>query len=221
MEDLLHKEWRNILENFITKQTWKKLKSFVEQEYESKTIYPKKSDIFNALNQMVFDDISVIIIGQDPYHGPGEAHGLSFSVPEEIKLPPSLRNIYKEIESDTGIKKDFTNGNLNHWVNQGVLLLNSVLTVRESNADSHKNKGWEMFTNEIIQKISDNKEHCVFLLWGKKAQKKGQHIDRTKHLVLESPHPSPFSAYRGFFGNKHFSKTNQYLKQHHKPEISW
>lgn len=221
METYIPKSWQKILLPYLISKRWKNLKEYIEKEFQKKTIYPVIRDIFKALNIISFDRISVVIIGQDPYHGPGQAHGLSFSVPDGIPLPPSLKNIYKEIESDTGNKKDFTNGNLTSWADQGVLLLNSVLTVEENNPGSHANIGWEEFTDHVIKKISSEKENVVFLLWGNYAKKKGSMIDRSKHLVLESSHPSPLGAYRGFIGCKHFSKTNKYLKENNKREIHW
>ena len=213
--------WKKVLQEYFETDAWKKLTDFVRKEYQTKTIYPHPKNIFNAFNSTPFDKVSVVIIGQDPYHNPGQAHGLCFSVQDGITPPPSLKNIYKEIYDDTGIHKDFSSGNLSSWAQQGVLLLNSVLSVEKNKPTSHAGKGWEEFTDFVIQKISDEKDHCIFLLWGNYAQQKGSIIDRSKHLVLESAHPSPFSAHRGFFGNKHFSQTNAYLKKHGKKEIQW
>ena len=177
--------------------------------------------IFNAFNATDFDQVKVVIIGQDPYHGPHQAHGLSFSVQKGIKPPPSLLNIYKEIESDLGIKMPRKNGDLTHWANQGVLLLNASLTVRADQPNSHAGIGWQTFTDSVIQELNDRKEHLVFMLWGNFAKEKGARIDEKKHLVLRSVHPSPFAADKGFFGSKHFSKTNQYLIQHGIEPIDW
>jgi uracil-DNA glycosylase len=187
----------------------------------TKTIYPEQKDIFNAFNATSFGKTNVVIIGQDPYHNPDQAHGLCFSVPDNITPPPSLKNIYKEILFDCGIEKDVTNGDLTNWAEQGVLLLNSVLTVEKNIPGSHAKKGWEEFTSEVIKKISEGRNHVVFFLWGNYAKQKGAAIDRSRHLVLESPHPSPFSAYTGFFGSRHFSQTNDYLKRHGKTSIQW
>lgn len=193
----------------------------VRTAYVGKTpIYPSQKNIFNAFTLCPFDSVKVVILGQDPYHGTGQAHGLSFSVPEGVTIPPSLQNIYKEIKDDVGVDIS-TSGNLERWAQQGVLLLNATLTVAAGTAGSHQGIGWEQFTDAVIQKISDEKEHVVFLLWGKYAQSKEKRIDTTKHLVLKAPHPSPLSAYSGFFGCKHFSKTNAYLKLHKKAEIVW
>lgn len=217
----ISKSWNQVLAQFFETQTWKKLSRFVEKEYQSKIIYPKKECIFNALKMTPFHQVKVVILGQDPYHQEHQAHGLAFSVPTEISVPPSLKNIYKEIESDLGITKDFSNGNLKSWTDQGVLLLNSVLTVEKDKPGSHANMGWEEFTDYIIQKISDKQDNIVFLLWGNYAKKKGSIIDRSKHLVLESSHPSPLGAYRGFIGCRHFSQTNSYLRKYNKEEIKW
>lgn len=197
------------------------LKSFLKNEKErGKIIYPKGDDIFNALNTTPFNKVRVVILGQDPYHGEGQAHGLSFSVPDGIKPPPSLMNIYKEIASEfeTTILKS---GNLTHWAKQGVLLLNATLTVEHSLAGSHQNKGWEEFTDAVIRAINDHHTHIVFMLWGSYAQKKGAIIDRHKHLVLKAPHPSPLSAHRGFLGCGHFKTANAYLEKNNREPISW
>jgi len=221
MQVKIEPSWRKVLEPYFKTEEWKKLADFVRQEYLTQTVYPHPKNVFNAFNSTPFDKVKVVIIGQDPYHNPGQAHGLCFSVPEGVNPPPSLQNIYKELESDLGIKKDFNKGNLENWTKQGVFLMNAVLTVRKNQAGSHANKGWEKFTDEVIKQLSDKKEHLVFLLWGNYAKQKGTVIDRTKHLVLESTHPSPFSARYGFLGCKHFSKTNEYLKQHGLKEIKW
>lgn len=193
----------------------------MKDEYNKNTVYPNPKDIFRSFDMCPFDDVKVVIIGQDPYHGPKQANGLCFAVHTDITVPPSLKNIFKEIESDLGIITDKTNGDLTRWAKQGVLLLNATLTVRASSPGSHQDKGWEIFTDAVIKKLSDEKEKLVFILWGNYAKKKGVVIDRDKHLVLESQHPSPFSAYNGFFGCKHFSKTNQYLKENGFGEIDW
>ncbi|MGC1243802.1 MAG: uracil-DNA glycosylase [Chryseosolibacter sp.] len=212
--------WKEMLSPEFDKAYFQELISFVRDEYKSQTIYPKGSDIFKAFDRCDFSNVKVVIIGQDPYHGPGQANGLCFSVTEGIRIPPSLNNIFKEIHNDLG-KPVPRSGDLERWACQGVLLLNATLTVRASTPGSHQHKGWESFTDAVIKKISDEKEGVVFLLWGAYAQKKGEIIDRNKHLVLMSAHPSPFSADRGFFGCKHFSKANAYLKSKGKEEIDW
>ncbi len=217
----IEKSWENQLKHYFKTEEWKNLASFIKNEYKTKTIYPKPGDIFNSFNSTPFEKVKVIILGQDPYHGPKQAHGLSFSVPDKTTIPPSLKNIYKEIQNDLGINKDLDNGNLESLAKQGVLLLNSVLTVEKGKPGSHAKIGWEEFTDYVIKKLSEEKTHCVFILWGNYAKQKGKNIKKEKHLILESTHPSPFSAYNGFFGNKHFSKTNEYLKKHGKKEIHW
>lgn len=212
--------WKQRLCHEFEKGYFLKLTDFVREEYKNHTIYPPGREIFRAFDCCDFDNVKVVIIGQDPYHGPGQANGLCFSVRDGIKMPPSLVNIFKEIQQDLG--KPFpSNGDLERWARQGVLLLNATLTVRASSAGSHQNKGWEEFTDSVIKTISDEKEHVVFLLWGAYAQKKGEIIDRKKHYVLMSAHPSPFSADRGFFGCRHFSKANEYLKSKGLEEIDW
>lgn len=198
----------------------KELQEFVDSEYATQTVYPDKADMFRAFDLCPFDQVKVVIIGQDPYHGPKQANGLCFAVSEGVKLPPSLQNIFKEIESDLEIipKAD---GDLSRWAKQGVLLLNATLTVRANTPGSHQKKGWEEFTDAVIQKLSTERENLVFILWGNYAKQKGAVIDRSKHLVLESAHPSPFSAYNGFFGSKPFSQTNKYLKEKGLGEIDW
>ncbi len=191
----------------------------MKKEYLSATVYPPPKFVFHAFELCPFEKVEVVILGQDPYHGPGQAHGLSFSVPEKVRIPPSLQNIYKEIMSDVGGTIPIS-GNLEHWARQGVLLLNATLTVRAHQAGSHQHKGWEEFTDAVIRTISEKKEHVVFILWGRYAREKKRLIDSSKHLILESAHPSPFSA-TAFFGNKHFSKTNEYLKKWGKKEIGW
>jgi uracil-DNA glycosylase len=212
--------WKKYLSNEFNADYFRQLIDFVRAEYQTQTVYPPGREIFRAFDCADFDDVRVVIIGQDPYHGPGQANGLCFSVRDGVTFPPSLRNIFKEIQKDLD-KPIPKSGDLERWAQQGVLLLNATLTVRASAAGSHQNKGWEQFTDAVIKAISDSKTNVVFLLWGAYAQKKGEIIDRNKHLVLMSAHPSPFSADRGFFGNKHFSKTNEYLKSKGLKEIDW
>jgi uracil-DNA glycosylase len=212
--------WKDRLAGEFTKSYFTNLIDFVKQEYQTQTVYPPGKEIFNAFDACEFSDVKVVILGQDPYHGAGQANGLCFSVHDGIRMPPSLVNIFKEIHADLGKPMPAT-GNLERWAKQGVLLLNATLTVRASSPGSHQNKGWETFTDAVIKHISDERQHVVFLLWGSYAQKKGEVIDRNKHQVLMSPHPSPFSADRGFFGNKHFSKTNAYLEKHGLTPIEW
>jgi len=212
--------WKSRLKTEFDKPYFVQLIDFVKNEYQTQTVYPPGKEIFRAFDKCNFDDVKVVIIGQDPYHGPGQANGLCFSVRDGVRMPPSLVNIFKEIQKDLG-KPIPTSGDLERWANQGVLLLNATLTVRASSAGSHQNKGWETFTDAVIQTISNECENVVFLLWGAYAQKKGEIIDRKKHLVLMSAHPSPFSADRGFFGCKHFSKANDYLKGKGLKEIEW
>lgn len=213
--------WKQRLLPEFDKPYMQALRTFLVQEKrQGKTIYPAGGNIFAALNSMAFEEVKVVILGQDPYHGVGQAHGLSFSVPEGQALPPSLKNIFKEVERDLGINKT-AHGNLGHWAEQGVLLLNSVLTVEAGKAGSHQGKGWEVFTDRIIQLLNDEREGLVFLLWGSYAHKKGAVIDAHKHLVLKTVHPSPLSAHRGFLGCGHFSKTNAYLLEQGKQAIQW
>lgn len=213
--------WKNVLEGEFQKPYFENLISFVKSEYAKHKCYPPGKEIFAAFDHCPFDNVEVVIIGQDPYHGPGQANGLCFSVHDGVAFPPSLQNIFREIQDD--LKQPFPqSGNLERWAEQGVLLLNAVLTVRAHEAASHQGKGWEIFTDAVIQKISDEKQNVVFLLWGGYAKKKGAKINREKHLVLESGHPSPLSANKGhWFGNKHFSKANDYLKKIGKREIKW
>ncbi len=219
--------WKEALKTEFEKPYFKELTEFVRGEYLSAKVFPPPKFIFNAFALCPFDRVKVIILGQDPYHGAGQAHGLCFSVPESEAVPPSLQNIYKEITSDVGLPdrqaggKMPTHGNLEHWAKQGVLLLNATLTVRAHTAGSHQGKGWEQFTDAAIKTLSEKKENLVFLLWGNYARKKSELIDWDKHLVLESAHPSPLSASNGFFGNKHFSQTNAYLKKHGAEPIKW
>ncbi len=221
MDVNIEESWKEVLYPEFNKPYFSLLTAFVRKEYKSNgPIFPPAGLIFNAFNTCPFSKTKVVILGQDPYHGDHQANGLSFSVNNGIALPPSLRNIYKEIEDDLKIKPK-TSGDLTHWAKQGVLLLNATLTVRAHQAGSHQNKGWEEFTDAAIRALNDQRNNLVFILWGSYAQKKGAFIDKKRHLVLESPHPSPLSAYRGFFGNHHFSKTNQYLEQHNILPINW
>lgn len=217
----LKNTWLRELGNEFSKPYLINLNEFLEnRKTEGAVIFPKKEDIFRALELTDFEDVKVVILGQDPYHGINQAHGLSFSVNEGIKLPPSLKNIYKELNSDLGYDIPST-GFLEPWAKQGVLMLNAVLTVEQANPNSHANKGWEEFTDTIIKTISNNKENIVFILWGAYAQKKAELIDESKHLIIKSAHPSPFSARNGFFGSKPFSTTNQYLEEQNKKPIDW
>ena len=215
----MHDSWKPFLKTEFDKPYFKELSKFLHQAYENKTIYPKKSLVFSAFATDL-NEVKVVILGQDPYHTPGAAHGLAFSVPDTAPIPPSLVNIYKEIDNDIGHHKNAT-GNLRNWQNQGVLLLNTVLTVEAHKAGSHRGKGWETFTTEVIKYLNETRPHLVFILWGRDARNKKSLIDAKKHLILESPHPSPLSAYNGFFGNHHFSKTNEFLKAHDMNIIEW
>ncbi|MCY1723434.1 uracil-DNA glycosylase [Prolixibacteraceae bacterium Z1-6] len=212
--------WKAQLQEEFNKDYFIKLSEFVKNEYNTQRIFPPGKLIFNAFNQCTFENLKVVILGQDPYHGPGQAHGLCFSVNDGIAFPPSLRNIFKELNQDMG-KPIPETGNLIDWAKQGVLLLNATLTVRAQTAGSHQKKGWEIFTDAVIQKISSEKENVVFLLWGNYAISKSKFIDQNKHLVLTSVHPSPLSASRGFFGNKHFSRTNEFLISKGLEPIKW
>lgn len=220
MEVRIEESWRKRLGAELEKPYFQELTKFVQDEYEGGTIYPDRINVFRAFDLAPFDEVKVVILGQDPYHGPNQAIGLSFAVEEGIPLPPSLRNIYKEIESDLG-EKPLPSGDLSRWAEQGVLLLNATLTVRAGSPGSHQGKGWEEFTDAVIRVLSKEREHLVFILWGNYARAKGAHIDRTKHLVIESAHPSPFSARNGFFGSRPFSKANTYLFERGKPVIKW
>jgi uracil-DNA glycosylase len=220
MEVKIEPTWKSKLHEEFEKEYFIKLAEFIKEEYRLKTIYPPGSLIFNSFNLCPFNNVKAVIIGQDPYHGPGQAHGLCFSVREGVAFPPSLINIFKEIESDFGIQRP-VNGNLERWAAQGVLLLNATLTVRAHQAGSHQKKGWEEFTDSVIGTLNNEMNNLVFFLWGAYAQKKGESIDRSRHLVLESVHPSPLSASRGFFGNKHFSRCNEYLVKHSIEPINW
>lgn len=217
---LENNDWKDLLKSEFKADYFKELNSFVSNEYKTKTIFPPKQNIFTALNATSFKNVKVVIIGQDPYHGLGQAHGLCFSVLPPTKIPPSLRNIFKELNSDLKIETP-NNGNLIKWADQGVLLLNSILTVEEAKPMSHQKKGWEIFTEKIIKLINDKKEHVVFIAWGNPAFLKVANVDTTKHLVLKSVHPSPLSAHRGFLGCKHFSLCNKYLKENNLKEINW
>ncbi len=220
MDVKIEKTWKIRLEKEFEKDYFSNLSNFIREEYRTNTVYPEGKLIFNAFEQCPFDQTRVVILGQDPYHEPGQAHGLCFSVREGIPNPPSLQNIFKEIRTDEGIEP-FKSGNLERWAKQGVLLLNATLTVRAQQAGSHQNKGWETFTDAAIHALAQEKTGLVFLLWGSYAQKKGAFIDTNKHLVLKSAHPSPLSAYRGFLGNRHFSKTNTYLLNRGQLPIDW
>lgn len=220
MEVKIENSWKEVLQTEFDKPYFEDLVNKVKTEYKTKTVFPKGSLIFNAFNLCPFDKVKVVILGQDPYHEKGQAHGLAFSVPEGIALPPSLQNIYKEIENDLNIKIN-QNGDLTRWAKQGILLLNSTLTVEQHRAASHQSFGWETFTDNVILNLSQRKQNLVFILWGSFAIKKGNLIDKSKHLVLTSVHPSPLSAYRGFFGNRHFSQTNNYLRAHNIEPIQW
>jgi len=221
MDVKIEQSWKNVLNTEFEKDYFKKLTDFVRGEYLSgKTIYPEPKNIFNAFNLCPFDKVKVVIIGQDPYHEPHQAHGLCFSVESGVDLPPSLINIYKEIESDIG-RKSITSGDLTVWAKQGVFLLNSTLTVQAHIAASHSGKGWEKFTDAVIRAVAENKKHIVYMLWGSFAQKKAEFVNKNENLVLTSAHPSPLSAYRGFFGNHHFSQANDYLVKNGCTPIDW
>jgi len=215
----MHESWKPFLKDEFKKPYFEELAKFLHQAYETKTIYPKKSQVFSAFSTDL-NEVKVVILGQDPYHTPGAAEGLAFSVPDSQPIPPSLVNIYKEIDNDIGHHQNKT-GSLRRWQEQGVLLLNTVLTVEAHHAGSHRGKGWETFTTATIKYLSKTRPHLVFLLWGRDARNKKSLIDQSKHLVLESPHPSPLSAHTGFFGNHHFSKTNSFLESHHLNPIDW
>ncbi|MNH80647.1 Uracil-DNA glycosylase [compost metagenome] len=213
-------DWDIILEEEMNKPYFKELTRWLDEEYKEHTVYPPREFLFQALKLTSYSDTKVVILGQDPYHGPGQAHGLSFSVLPGVKIPPSLRNIYKEMASDLGVPAPHT-GTLTPWAEQGVLLLNNVLTVREGQAGSHHGKGWELFTSAIVEALNQRTEPLVFILWGAPAQKKGAIVDRFRHEVIMSAHPSPLAARRGFFGSRPFSRTNEFLKKQGKPEIKW
>lgn len=220
MDVKIEESWKSVLQPEFDKPYFKSLTDFVRAEYSTRTCYPPASKIFNAFNSCPFSDVRVVIIGQDPYHEPGQAHGLCFSVNDGVQFPPSLQNIFKEISTEFGTPIP-NSGNLERWARQGVLLLNATLTVREHQAGSHQGKGWETFTDAVIKKLAAEKSNIVFLLWGSYAISKAKLIDKTKHCVLTSPHPSPLSSYRGFFGNNHFIKANEYLRSIGAQEIQW
>jgi len=216
----VNNSWKKYLSVEFNKCYFKELTLFINEELDNSIIYPGPSNVFTAFDLTPFEKIKVVILGQDPYHGEGQAQGLAFSVPKGISFPPSLRNIFQEYNNDLGYEIP-SSGDLTKWAQEGVFLLNAVLTVRAGEAHSHKDKGWEIFTDTVIRLISDKKEHVVFILWGKPAQDKSKLIDESKHLILKAPHPSPLSSYRGFFGSKPFSKTNAYLSDHGIDEIDW
>jgi len=220
MDVKIEESWKSQLQDEFEKTYFKQLTEFVRSEYASQQIFPPAKLIFNAFEQCPFDQVKVVILGQDPYHGPGQAHGLCFSVNDGVDFPPSLRNIFKEIQADTGAPIP-TTGNLERWANQGVLLLNATLTVRAHLAGSHQKKGWELFTDAVIHLVANKSDHVVFILWGNYAISKGAFINPQKHLILKSVHPSPLSASRGFFGNHQFSTTNKYLLEQGKEPIRW
>lgn len=217
---LIHNSWQELLAPEFQKPYYLKLREFLKEEYQTKTIYPEMHHIFEALELTPYEKVKVVILGQDPYHGPKQAHGLSFSVQPGVPVPPSLKNIYKELENDLGIPQA-NHGYLKSWAKQGVLLLNTVLTVQAGQAYSHRNQGWEIFTNRIIELLNQREDPIIFILWGGGAKEKMKMIDTSKHIVLTSPHPSPLSAYRGFFGSKPFSKTNSALIALGKTPINW
>lgn len=220
MDVRIEPSWKKILAEEWEKPYFHSLANYIRERYSTQQVYPPGSKIFSAFDQVAFDDVKVVIVGQDPYHGPGQANGLCFAVNEDIACPPSLRNIFKEIQNDIGVIP-FPNGDLSRWARQGVLLLNSTLTVEEGKPGSHQGKGWEIFTDSVINNLNNLREHLVFLLWGSYAIQKGASIDKTRHLILTSAHPSPLSAHRGFLGNRHFSQTNNYLAMHGKKIIDW
>ncbi len=220
MDVRIEDSWKARLQDEFDKPYFAALTQFVRNEYAAGTVYPPGREMFAAFDACPFDDVRVVILGQDPYHEPGQAHGLCFSVNDGVQFPPSLVNIFKEIESDLGRPMP-SSGNLMRWAKQGVLLLNATLTVRAHQAGSHQNKGWEAFTDAVIHRLATERNHIVFILWGSYAQRKGSFIDRNRHCVLQSPHPSPLSAYRGFFGNKHFSRANAYLIANGYKPIDW
>lgn len=220
MKKILDNDWQNLLEEEFKKEYYQNLRNFLTSEYRNKTIYPHMNNIFNALKFTAYKDVKVVILGQDPYHGPNQSHGLAFSVNKGVKVPPSLVNIYKELHEDLGCYIP-NNGYLESWAKQGVLLLNTVLTVRAHEANSHKNMGWEQFTDKIISLLNDREDPIVFILWGNPSISKKKLISNNKHFIITSPHPSPLSAFRGFFGSRPFSKTNDFLKSINKAPINW
>lgn len=217
----IEESWRKVLQDEFEKPYFQHLTAFVRGEYATATVYPPGGQIFHAFEACPFDNTKVVILGQDPYHGRGQAHGLAFSVAEGVRTPPSLQNVFKELQADLPETPPAPNGNLDRWAEQGVLLLNATLTVRAAEPASHQKKGWEQFTDTVIQRVSEQKEHVVFILWGAYAQKKEELINEKKHLVLKAAHPSPYAADRGFFGSRPFSKTNEYLRQHGLEPIEW
>lgn len=217
---IFQNDWADLLDDELNKDYYRSLREWLKKEYDEHTVYPPMFDIFNAFHYTSYDDVKVVLLGQDPYHGPNQAEGLSFSVKKGVKIPPSLRNMYKELESDIGCPVP-QHGSLVKWAKEGVLLLNTVLTVRDGEAHSHRNNGWERLTDHVIKTLNDRDKPIVFILWGKPAQAKEKLIDQSVHFVIKSPHPSPLSAHRGFFGSKPYSRTNQFLKEHHIPEIDW
>ncbi len=221
MDVKIEPSWKQILSQEFEQPYFADLAAFVKKEYQVSTVYPPPKFIFRAFELTPFDAVKVVILGQDPYHWPGQANGLCFAVNRGVRLPPSVQNIYKEIKSDLGHPSQYPDGDLEAWAKQGVLLLNATLTVSEKSPGSHQNKGWEQFTDAVISVLSDQKQNLVFILWGAYAQKKGSVIDATKHLVIKSPHPSPFSAHTGFFGSRPFSQCNDYLTLNGLAEISW
>jgi uracil-DNA glycosylase len=220
MEVVIEPSWKEALQEEFAEPYFTELTEFVRKAYKDKTIYPHPRNLFRAFELTPFNNVKVVILGQDPYHGPKQAHGLSVSVTEGVRNPPSLQNIFKEIGNDLGETPD-SSGDLSRWAEQGVLLLNATLTVEAGKAGSHQGKGWERFTDAVIKKLSDEREHLVFILWGNYARGKKPLIDDSKHFVIESPHPSPFSAHNGFFGSKPFSKANEYLTSHGRKAIDW
>lgn len=221
MDVKIEPSWKKALSNEFDQPYFKELSDFVRKEYTTSTVYPPPKFVFRAFELTPFDSVKVVILGQDPYHGEGQANGLCFAVNHGIRLPPSVQNIYKEVQSDLGEPSHYPNGDLEEWARQGVLLLNATLTVRAKTPGSHQNKGWERFTDAVVKALSDQKENLIFILWGAYAQKKGAIIDSSRHLVITSPHPSPFSAHTGFFGSRPFSKCNYYLTLIGKEEIVW
>ena len=219
INSIISEKWKKILHSEFSKDYFKNLNNFLIEEYKNYTVYPKKEHIFTAINKTEFEKVKIVIIGQDPYHGKNQANGIAFSVNDNITNPPSLKNILKELADD--LNKDTKHVNLVDWANQGVLLLNSILTVRESFPGSHKNKGWEIFTDFLIESLANERKNLIFIIWGAQAKKKITSIDLSNHYILESPHPSPLSSYRGFFGCKHFSKANKILRKLNKKEIKW
>ena len=216
----IEESWKMVLKEEFEKPYFETLKTFLVEEKKQHTVYPSGANIFSAFDNTPFDNVKVVILGQDPYHGAGQAHGLSFSVQDGVPYPPSLQNIFKELKDDLGCNTP-KSGNLTAWAKQGVFLLNTVLTVRASEANSHRNQGWENFTDAVIRLLNSQKEHLVFILWGSPAGAKASLIDGKKHLILRAPHPSPLSSYRGFFGSRPFSKSNEYLLKHGKTPIQW